>query len=201
MASERREEIAMEREARGFHLVAKNGIRDGQLYAYRLDGGPERPDPCSLWQPRGLDGPSAVVFPDRFSWTDHDWRGVRQADLVFYEIHVGTFTPEGTFEAIIPRLRALRDLGITAVETHAGRPVSGLTELGLRRRAALRGSEYLRRSAPACKGWSTPATPRDWPFTLTSSTTILDRNRITSASLVPISPTATSRPWGDADQL
>ena len=61
-------------------------------------------------------GRRRCVFPDRFSWTDQDWRGVRRPDLVFYEIHVGTFTPEGTFEAIIPRLKDLRELGITAIE-------------------------------------------------------------------------------------
>ncbi len=113
---QQREEIAMEREARGFHLVVQNAIRDGQLYAYRLDGGPDRPDPCSRCQPWGLDGPSAVVFTDCFAWTDQKWRGMCRADLVFYELHVGTFTPEGTFEAIIPRLGDLRELGITALE-------------------------------------------------------------------------------------
>jgi len=91
-------------------------IPDGQRYAYRLDGGAERPDPCSLWQPDGVHGPSAVVRPDRFAWTDTRWGGVPRRDLVFYEIHVGTFTPEGTFEAIIPRLPALRELGVTALE-------------------------------------------------------------------------------------
>ena len=92
------------------------GSPEGQRYAFRLDGGPERPDPCSLWQPEGVHGPSAVVRPDRFAWTDGGWKGVRREDLVFYELHVGTFTPEGTFEAIIPRLRDLRELGVTAVE-------------------------------------------------------------------------------------
>jgi maltooligosyltrehalose trehalohydrolase len=111
-----RREIEMERQNQGFHVASREGVAAGQLYAYRLDGGPERPDPCSLWQPRDVDGPSAVVFPDRFGWTDQSWRGVPQAELVFYEIHVGTFTPEGTFEAIIPRLQDLRDLGITAIE-------------------------------------------------------------------------------------
>src|SRR5262249_42597920 len=76
----------------------------------------ERPDPCSPWQPDGVHRPSAVLFPDRFAWTDHDWKGVARQDLVFYELHVGTFTPEGTFDAVIPRLPALRELGITAVE-------------------------------------------------------------------------------------
>jgi maltooligosyltrehalose trehalohydrolase len=111
-----RREIAMQKEGRGYHLATEPVVRDGQLYVYQLDGGPDRPDPCSLWQPHEVDGPSAVVFPDRFSWTDGDWAGVRQPELVFYEIHVGTFTPDGTFRAIISRLQELRDLGITAIE-------------------------------------------------------------------------------------
>jgi maltooligosyltrehalose trehalohydrolase len=111
-----RHELAMEREDRGFHAVSVAGTHVGQLYAYCLDGGPDRPDPCSLWQPRGAFGPSAVVDPRRFAWSDRDWRGVPQQDLVFYEIHVGTFTTEGTFDAIIPRLCDLCELGVTALE-------------------------------------------------------------------------------------
>src|SRR5215468_1624869 len=91
-------------------------IVEGQRYAYRLDGGAERPDPCSLWQPDGVHGPSAVVRPEAFAWTDARWGGVPRRHLAFYELHVGTFTPEGTFDAIIPRLPTLRELGITALE-------------------------------------------------------------------------------------
>lgn len=108
--------VAMQREERGFFHHTEAKVPEGQRYAYRLDGGPERPDPCSLWQPDGVHGPSAVVFPERFSWTDRNWRGVPRADLVFYELHVGTFTPQGTFEAAISRLNDLRDLGVTALE-------------------------------------------------------------------------------------
>ncbi len=98
-----------------FELTLSN-IPEDQRYWYRLDGGPDRPDPASLWQPDGVDGPSAVVRTDRFPWSDRDWHGLARQDLVFYELHVGTFTPEGTFEAIIPRLPALRELGVTALE-------------------------------------------------------------------------------------
>jgi maltooligosyltrehalose trehalohydrolase len=106
----------MQREERGFFHVALPDVAEGQRYAYRLNNGPERPDPCSLWQPDGVHNPSAVVRPRRFSWTDQSWKGVPREDLVFYELHTGTFTPEGTFEAVIPRLPALRELGVTAVE-------------------------------------------------------------------------------------
>jgi len=113
---DKRCELPMERESRGYHSHARTGVPEGQRYTYRLDGGPDRPDPCSLWQPAGVHGVSAVVFPDRFRWTDRNWEGVHRQNLVFYETHVGTFTPEGTFEAIVPRLRDLCELGVTAVE-------------------------------------------------------------------------------------
>jgi maltooligosyltrehalose trehalohydrolase len=108
--------VPMEPDAQGFFTTTRAGIPDGQRYAYSLDGGEERQDPCSLWQPHGVPGPSAVVRPDAFRWTDRRWAGVRREDLVIYELHVGTFTPEGTFEAMIPRLGALRELGVTALE-------------------------------------------------------------------------------------
>lgn len=106
----------MQREENGFFHAVLSDARERQRYAYRLNNGPERPDPCSLWQPDGVHNPSAVVRPRRFSWTDGDWKGMPREDLVFYELHVGTFTMEGTFEAIIPRLPALRELGVTALE-------------------------------------------------------------------------------------
>jgi maltooligosyltrehalose trehalohydrolase len=100
---------------RGFFEAEAEG-GEGQRYAYSLDGGPPLPDPASRWQPDGVQGPSAVLFPERWNWNDGGWRGVGRPELVFYELHVGTFTPEGTFEAVIPRLDALRELGITAIE-------------------------------------------------------------------------------------
>ena len=108
--------ILMQREQRGFFHHTESNVPEGQRYAYRLDGGPERPDPCSLWQPDSVHGSSAVVLPEQFSWTDGAWRGVSRNDLAFYELHVGTFTPQGTFEAVISRLNDLRELGITALE-------------------------------------------------------------------------------------
>jgi maltooligosyltrehalose trehalohydrolase len=112
----RRRSFPMEPAGDGhFHYTADH-VADGQRYAYRLDGGEDRPDPCSLWQPDGVPGASAVYRPDRFHWTDANWKGVGREDLVVYELHVGTFTPEGTFEAIIPRLASLKELGVTAIE-------------------------------------------------------------------------------------
>jgi maltooligosyltrehalose trehalohydrolase len=100
----------------GYFRHEESDIAEGQRYAYRLDGGPERPDPVSLWQPDGVHQPSAVLFPERFAWHEGAWAGVRREDLVLYELHVGAFTPEGTFDAVIPRLDVLRELGVTALE-------------------------------------------------------------------------------------
>ena len=106
----------MAAEPRGFYSLHDAVPEPGQRYAYALDGGPPRPDPCSRWQPDGVHAPSAVWFPGRLRWDEGGWKGVERPDLVFYELHVGTFTPEGTFDAIIPRLADLLELGITAIE-------------------------------------------------------------------------------------
>ena len=71
----------------------------GTLYRYRLDGGDAFPDPASRWQPEGPHGPSEVVALDAYAWTDAEWRGVGPQGQVLYELHVGTFTPEGTYAA------------------------------------------------------------------------------------------------------
>lgn len=111
-----RRAMPMTAEKFGFFRHELPRIADGQRYAFRLDGGPELPDPASLHQPDGVFRPSAVFRPERFHWTDKAWKGVPREELVFYELHVGTFTPEGSFEAMIPRLASLRELGITALE-------------------------------------------------------------------------------------
>jgi maltooligosyltrehalose trehalohydrolase len=88
----------------------------GARYQYRLDRERYRPDPVSRFQPAGVHGPSALVDPAAFAWTDRGFRGHAAADLVFYELHVGTFSTAGTFEGVVPHLGALVDLGVTAVE-------------------------------------------------------------------------------------
>ena len=87
----------------------------GADYEYLLDGS-ALPDPCSRWQPAGIRGPSRLLDPGAFGWTDDGWQPPALRDLVIYELHVGTFSAEGTFEAAIPHLRALRELGVTAIE-------------------------------------------------------------------------------------
>ena len=107
---------SLARDERGVFTTTIPGVHPGDDYAYRIDGGVERPDPVSRWQPDGVHGPSRVVDPDAFAWTDQAWKGIEMPDFVIYELHVGTFTPAGTFDAIIPRLAALRELGVTVIE-------------------------------------------------------------------------------------
>jgi maltooligosyltrehalose trehalohydrolase len=87
----------------------------GADYTYLVDG-VERPDPYSRWQPEGLRGPSRLLDPATFEWSDQSWSPPGMSELVIYELHVGTFTAEGTFEAVIGHLRELRELGVTAIE-------------------------------------------------------------------------------------
>jgi maltooligosyltrehalose trehalohydrolase len=93
-----------------------DGVDHGDRYRIRLDGGDELADPASRHQPDGVHGPSAVVDPGMFEWTDGSWTGVALDDLILYELHVGTFTPEGTFDAAIGQLDRLVALGVTAIE-------------------------------------------------------------------------------------
>jgi maltooligosyltrehalose trehalohydrolase len=88
----------------------------GSDYAFSLDGAEAVPDPRSAWQPAGVDGPSRAVDHAAFAWTDQAWRGRPLAGAVLYELHVGTFTPEGTFDAAAARLDHLVRLGVDAVE-------------------------------------------------------------------------------------
>ena len=98
-----------------FECIATN-VKPNTDYLYILDDQQERPDPVSRYQPQGVHGPSRVIDPNDFKWTDDKWHGLELQDLIIYELHVGTFTPEGTFEAIIEKLPYLKELGITAIE-------------------------------------------------------------------------------------
>ncbi|MBZ4416410.1 malto-oligosyltrehalose trehalohydrolase [Myxococcus sp. RHSTA-1-4] len=88
----------------------------GARYKYRLDGGDCFPDPCSRFQPEGPHGPSQVVDPHRYTWKDNGWRGVTAKGQVLYELHVGTFSPEGTYAGAAAKLPLLKELGVTTVE-------------------------------------------------------------------------------------
>jgi len=108
--------LEMHPEPGGYFVHTESEIEEGQRYAYRIEHGPERPDPLSRWQPEGIHRPSAVIWPDRFDWSEGDWAGLSRKQLVIYELHVGTFTPGGTFDAMTGRLEELRELGVTAIE-------------------------------------------------------------------------------------
>jgi maltooligosyltrehalose trehalohydrolase len=83
---------------------ARVDVKPGFQYRYRLDGGEAYPDPYSRFQPEGVHGPSEVMDTASFEWHDADWPGLDPAELVIYELHVGTFTPEGKFEGVIGKL-------------------------------------------------------------------------------------------------
>lgn len=106
--------LALKREPDGYF----SGTTSEQisLYKYRVDGTGPWPDPCSRFQPQGVHGPSLIVDPTAFKWSDAQWRGARLAGQVLYEMHIGTFTPAGTFDAAIAKLPYLRELGITMLE-------------------------------------------------------------------------------------
>jgi maltooligosyltrehalose trehalohydrolase len=107
--------VPLQAQKLGYHATEVENVPAGARYFYRLANGREFPDPASRHQPEGVHGPSEVV-DRRFDWEDVQWAGLPIENYVIYEMHVGTFTPEGTFEAVIPHLEELRDLGITAIE-------------------------------------------------------------------------------------
>ena len=97
-------------------VATADHVSEGTDYFYVLADGRERPDPVSRWQPGGVHGPSRIVDPASFHWSDQAWAGIPLKDFILYELHTGTFTRGGTFESVIPRLPYIRDLGITAIE-------------------------------------------------------------------------------------
>jgi maltooligosyltrehalose trehalohydrolase len=105
----------MEKGEKGFYSLDLPGLKLPVDYFYCLDGERLRPDPASKFQPKGVHGPSRL-YDTSFPWTDQEWKGIPLIDYIIYELHVGTFTPEGTFEAIIGKLPYLKELGITAIE-------------------------------------------------------------------------------------
>ncbi|MEX2262989.1 MAG: malto-oligosyltrehalose trehalohydrolase [Bryobacteraceae bacterium] len=107
--------LSLERSHEGYHRVEAENVPADALYLYRFPDGTERPDPASRLQPQGVHGPSQIV-DSSFEWHDAHWTGLALPEYIFYELHVGTFTPEGTFDAVIPSLPYLKDLGITAIE-------------------------------------------------------------------------------------
>lgn len=108
--------LPMEREEHGYWRLSVDEAPPGTRYFFRLDGGSDLPDPASCYQPDGVHRASAVLDHGAVAWSDGGWRGITSEEMILYELHVGAFTQEGTFAAVIPRLSELRRLGVTAIE-------------------------------------------------------------------------------------
>ncbi len=108
--------LTMQRLPGGWFALETDAARTGSLYRYRIDGGHEVADPASRWNPHGVHGPSAVIDPLSFAWDDEGWSAPPWHSSVIYELHVGTFTPAGTYGGVAGRLEHLARLGVTAIE-------------------------------------------------------------------------------------
>lgn len=109
------EPFRMKRDSTGY-FVAETEAEAGQKYRYRLNGITLRPDPMSRYLPDGLHQATEIVDPEAYRWQDSQWRGLPLKDYIIYELHVGTFTPEGTFDAVIKKIPHLKELGVTCIE-------------------------------------------------------------------------------------
>ena len=118
--------LSMRKAEEGYFELEATQAPPGTTYFYQLDDeNQDLPDPASHYQPEGVHGPSQVVDHVGYPWRDAAWRGRPFRDMILYELHVGTFTPEGTFAAIIPRLDDLGATGINAIELMPVSQVSG----------------------------------------------------------------------------
>lgn len=108
--------LHLEKGESGIHHGRSGDFSTGSSYFYKLPDGLRVPDPVSRFLPQGVHGPTAIIDPHFFSWTDHSWQGLNQRDLVIYELHVGTFSKRGTFEALTEKLDYFLELGINAIE-------------------------------------------------------------------------------------
>ncbi len=112
----RDEKWEMTKDDEGYWQITVEDLPAEALYFFMPDGEKDYPDPASAFQPQGVHGPSAVVDHSLYQWKDNEWKGLPLEELIIYELHVGTFTKEGSFEAIIPRLDELKATGINALE-------------------------------------------------------------------------------------
>ena len=109
--------LRLEAETNGYFSGVVESARPGSLYRFRLYRGDRLfPDPASRFQPEGPHGPSQVMNAASFAWSDHDWKGLGIEGQVLYEMHIGTFTPDGTWQAAEQVLPELEDVGITVLE-------------------------------------------------------------------------------------
>src|SRR4051794_18252550 len=106
----------MQAQSDGWHELAVPSAGAGTLYKFRIDGELEVPDPASHFQPQDVSGPSEIIDHGKFVWQADDWRGRPWEDAAFLELHIGTFTPAGSFRAAIDRLDHVAETGVTAIE-------------------------------------------------------------------------------------
>ena len=114
----------------GWYLAEAASARPGQRYVWRIDDRLDVPDPASRYQPEGVHGPSELLDPQVYTWQDAAWRGRPWQDAVIYELHLGTFTPSGSYLGAIERLDALAELGVTAIELMPLAEFGGLRNWG-----------------------------------------------------------------------
>ncbi len=110
------QKLQMQKDKEGYFTITAENVQPGSRYFFMPDGKKDYPDPTSNYQPEDVFGPSEVIDHNAYEWHDANWRGLPFNDLILYELHVGTFTAEGTFEAIIPFLNDLAATGINAIE-------------------------------------------------------------------------------------
>ncbi|HYL79755.1 MAG TPA: malto-oligosyltrehalose trehalohydrolase, partial [Candidatus Acidoferrum sp.] len=125
-----RDPVNMAPSGQGWFEASLQQIGPGARYVYVLDGERQRPDPASRALPEGVHGPSEVIDTGAFPWADGSWRGLAFRDAVIYELHVGTFAPEGTFAGVIPRLERLKHLGVNTLELMPVASFPGLRNWG-----------------------------------------------------------------------
>lgn len=109
-------EMPLKKTDDGYWMATSDKLGEGTRYRLKKDGGPALPDPTSLSQPDGVHGDSEIIHPTSFSWSKSDWKNIPLADYILYELHVGTFSEEGTFEGVVKKLDHLKNLGVTAIE-------------------------------------------------------------------------------------
>lgn len=130
IASPYEKEYPMIKDETGYFEITITSNEKELLYFFKPEGINDYPDPASHYQPEGVNGPSQTIDHEKFEWSDKSWQGLAFHELIMYEIHVGTFTPEGTFDAIIPRLSDLKDTGINAIELMPVSPFPGTRNWG-----------------------------------------------------------------------
>ncbi len=126
-----RDPIAMRALADGWHEIVVPDAGAGTRYRFALENDARVPDPASRYQPEDIHGPSEVIDPRSYQWRDGAWRGRPWEETVLYELHIGTFTPEGSYRAAIDRLDHLVDVGVTAIELMPVADFAGRAQLGL----------------------------------------------------------------------